>query len=112
LPKHLRHSLKNLQLRSSCLLLKHQRHAAEEAPAAEEPQPVAEASEAPAEEPAARGSLLPQHLRHPLKSLPLLLQKRAAKKSSIPVSAENTGDADFDWDEFAADELEGTENKS
>jgi small subunit ribosomal protein S1 len=84
-----------------------------EEPAAEESQPVAEASEAPAEEPAAEE---PQPVAEtseaPAEEPQAAAPKKSPKKSSKPVSAENTGDADFDWDEFAADELEGTENKA
>jgi small subunit ribosomal protein S1 len=84
-----------------------------EEPAAEESQPVAETSEAPAEEPAAEE---PQPVAEtseaPAEEPQAAAPKKSPKKSSKPVSAENTGDADFDWDEFAADELEGTENKA
>ena len=77
---------------------------ATEAPAeevAEEPQAetetATEATEAPAEEKVAE---------EPVATAP----KKSTKKSSKSDSSSNTGDEDFNWEEFAADENENTGN--
>jgi len=81
---------------------------------AEEPKaPAEEVSDEPstAEEPKAAAEEVieePAATEEPKKAAP----QKSPKKTVESVSPENTGDADFDWEDFAADELEGTENKA
>jgi small subunit ribosomal protein S1 len=87
---------------------------AEEPKAEETPAKAPKAEETPAEEPKAEETPAkePKAEKTPAKEPKASVPKKSTKKTAKAVSPANTGDEDFNWDEFAADELESTDNQA